>query len=275
MNTVRFIFLLSLLTGLLMAVGYLTARGKGVFIALIISALMNLGGYWYSDRIVLSMYRAQPVSPEQAPELYRIVQELAEKARIPTPRIYIVPSRTPNAFATGRDEHHAAVAVTTGILEIVSREELEGVLAHELSHIKHKDVLIGTMTATLAGAVVMLARFAFFFGSDDRGLISTLATAIVAPIAATAIQMAISRSREYEADAGAAHITGKPEALASALIKLAQVNEKRPMNANPATAHMFIVSPLSGGSVMNLFSTHPPIEKRVEKLLKMKKEKYY
>lgn len=273
MNTVRFILLLSLLTGLLIAIGYLTARGTGVIIALIVSALMNLGSYWYSDRIVLSMYRAQPVSAEEAPELYRLVEDLAQKAKIPTPRIYVVPSKTPNAFATGRDEHHAAVAVTAGILKIVTRDELEGVLAHELSHIKHRDVLISTMTATLAGAVVMLARFAVFFGSDDRGLIPTLAMAIVAPVAATAIQMAISRSREYDADAGAARITGKPEALASALLKLARVAEARPMNANPATAHMFIVNPLSGGSIMQLFSTHPPIEKRVERLLKMKKER--
>ncbi|HOJ51220.1 MAG TPA: zinc metalloprotease HtpX [Syntrophales bacterium] len=272
MNTVRFILLLSLLTGLLLAIGYLTARGKGVLIALIISALMNMGSYWYADKIVLSMYQAKPVTQDQAPELYQLVENLAKKAHLPTPRIYIVPSKTPNAFATGRDENHAAVAVTEGILKLVDREELEGVLAHELSHIKNRDVLISTMTATLAGAVVMLARFAVFFGSDDRGLIPTIAMAIVAPVAATAIQMAISRTREYEADASAARLTGKPEALASALLKLAHLSEVKPMNANPATAHMFIVNPLSGGAIMHLFSTHPPIEKRVKKLLSMKRK---
>lgn len=270
MNTLRFIFLLSLLTGLLIAIGYFAARWKGVAIALLLSALMNLGSYWYSDKIVLGMYGAQPLSQQEAPEIYLLVEELARKAQIPTPRIYLVPSKTPNAFATGRNENHAVVAVTAGILNLVNREELEGLIAHELSHIKNRDILISTMTATLASAVVMLARWAVFFGQDERSVIPTLALAIVAPVAATAIQMAISRSREYEADASAARITGKPEALASALLKLATWSERRPMKANPATAHMFIVNPLSGGSIRELFSTHPPIEKRVEKLLKMK-----
>lgn len=270
MNTLKIALLLSMLSGLLMVVGYFMARGKGLIIALIISVLMNFGSYWFSDSIVLSMYDAKPVTQQEAPMLHNAVVSLAAKAKIPVPKIYIIPSQTPNAFATGRNEDHAAVAVTTGIMKILNQDELEGVIAHELSHIKHKDILISTMAATIASAVVMLSRWALIFGSDDRSTISVIAMAIVAPIAATLIQMAISRSREYEADAGSARVSGKPEALAIALAKLSKAARQKPMDANPSTAHMFIVNPLSGGTIMNLFSTHPPIEKRIERLQKMK-----
>lgn len=271
MNTIRVIILLTSLSGLLMIVGYFIAGRKGVVIALIISLIMNFGSYWYSDTIVLGMYNAQPVTKSQAPILYDAVETLSAKAKIPVPKVYIIPENSPNAFATGRNEDHAAVAVTSGILKILNKDELEGVIAHELSHIKHKDILISTMAATIASAVVLLSRWTMFFGgSDDSSMIKTIAVAIIAPVAATLIQMAISRSREYEADAGAARVSGKPEALASALAKLSISAKRRPMDANPSTAHMFIVNPLSGGTIMNLFSTHPPPEKRIERLMKMK-----
>jgi len=232
---------------------------------------MNFGSYWYSDSIVLRMYSAQEVTREQTPVLHNAVESLAGKAKMPKPRVYVIPNETPNAFATGRDEDHAAVAVTSGILKILNKDELEGVLAHELAHIRHKDILISTMAATVASAVVLLSRWAVFFGNDEgKGMIPAIATAIIAPIAATVIQMAISRSREYEADAGSAQVTGKPEALAGALRKLSLASKTIPMNANPSTAHMFIVNPLSGDFIQTLFSTHPPIEKRIERLLQMK-----
>jgi len=271
MNTIRVIILLTSLSGLLMIVGYFIARRKGVVIALIISLIMNFGSYWYSDTIVLGMYNAQPVTKSQEPILYDAVETLSAKAKIPVPKVYIIPENSPNAFATGRNEDHAAVAVTSGILKILNKDELEGVIAHELSHIKHKDILISTMAATIASAVILLSRWTMFFGgSDDNGMIKTIAVAIIAPVAATLIQMAISRSREYEADAGAAEVSGKPEALASALAKLSISAKQKPMDANPSTAHMFIVNPLSGGTIMSLFSTHPPPEKRIERLMKMK-----
>lgn len=270
MNTLKVILLLASLSGLLMVVGYFVARGKGVIIALIISALMNFGSYWFSDSIVLGMYNAQAVTREEASVLYDAVESLSARAKIPVPKIYIIPKEAPNAFATGRNEDHAAVAVTSGILKILNKDELEGVIAHELSHIKHKDILISTMTATVASAVVLLSRWAVFFSSDERGIISTIALAVVAPIAATVIQMAISRSREYEADAGGAIVSGKPEALAGALTKLSKAASVKSMDANPSTAHMFIVNPLSGATIMNLFSTHPPLEKRIERLMKIK-----
>ena len=271
MNSLKVIILLASLSGLLMIIGYFIAGKKGVVITLIISLIMNFGSYWYSDTIVLGMYSAQPITKSEAPVLYEAVESLSAKANIPVPKIYIIPENAPNAFATGRNEDHAAVAVTSGILKILSRDELEGVIAHELSHIKHKDILISTMAATIASAVVLLSRWTMFFGgSDDNGMLKTIAVAIIAPIAATLIQMAISRSREYEADAGAARVSGKPEALASALAKLSISASRKPMDANPSTAHMFIVNPLSGGAVMNLFSTHPPPEKRIERLMKMK-----
>lgn len=271
MGTIKVIMLLGVLSGLLMVVGYLVARKTGVIVALVLSALMNLGSYWYSDTIVLKMYNAQPVAEREAPALFRAVEALSAQARIPMPRLYVVPSQTPNAFATGRNEDHAAVAVTTGILKILDRDELQAVIAHELSHIRHKDILISTMAATVAGAIVMLSRWAVFFGNDDSSAVRVIAMAIVAPIAASVVQMAISRSREYEADAGSARITGQPLALASALEKLSGAARQRPLNANPSTAHMFIVNPLSGGSIMNLFSTHPPVEKRIERLRGMTK----
>lgn len=271
MNTLKVILLLASLSGLLMVVGYFVARGTGVVIALVLSALMNFGSYWYSDSIVLRMYSAQEVSREQAPGLHKSVESLAVKAGMPKPRVYVIPGETPNAFATGRNEDHAAVAVTSGILKILNRDELEGVLAHELAHIRHQDILISTMAATVASAVVLLSRWAVFFGNDEgKGMIPSIGMAIIAPIAATVIQMAISRSREYEADAGSAQVTGKPEALAGALRKLSLASKTIPMNANPSTAHMFIVNPLSGDFIRTLFSTHPPIEKRIERLLQMK-----
>jgi heat shock protein HtpX len=272
MNTLKVILLLASLSGLLMLVGYFVARGKGVIIALIVSAFMNFGSYWFSDSIVLRMYDAQAVTREEVPVLYDAVESLSGKAKMPVPKLYIIPQETPNAFATGRNEDHAAVAVTSGILKILNQDELEGVIAHELSHIKHKDILISTMAATVASAVVMLSRWAVFFGSDERGMISTIAMAIVAPVAATVIQMALSRSREYEADAGSAKISGKPEALAGALAKLSKAARVKPMDVNPSTAHMFVVNPLSGGTLMNLFSTHPPVEERIARLMKLKEK---
>ncbi len=274
MNTMKVIILLASLSGILLVVGYFIARGTGVMIALIIALLMNFSGYWYSDRIVLAMVDAKPATRAEAPLLYDAVEALSAKAKIPVPRVYVISSNSPNAFATGRNEDHAAVAFTSGILKILNKDELEGVIAHELSHIKNKDILISTMTATIATAVVLLSRWAMFFGSNEEGnTIGTMATAIIAPIAATLIQMAISRSREYDADAGGAAVSGKPEALASALIKLSKSASLKPMDANPSTAHLFIVNPLSGGAIMTLFSTHPPLEKRIDRLMKMNKVK--
>jgi heat shock protein HtpX len=242
---------------------------------------MNIGSYWFSDKIVLSMYKAQAVSEGDAPELYAMVKNLALRASMPMPRVYIIPEDTPNAFATGRDEHHAVVAVTEGILRILGREELEGVIAHELTHIRNRDILIGSIAATLAGAIVMLAnmaQWAAMFGGTSRddnegggnNIVGLILMAILAPIAATLIQMAISRSREYLADAGGAKISGKPYGLAGALEKLSRASQAIPMNANPSTAHMFIVNPLTGRSLMNLFSTHPPIEERINRLRSMR-----
>jgi heat shock protein HtpX len=270
MNTMKVIIMLSMLSGLLILIGYFMGRGIGIVIALIISVVMNFGSYWFSDSIVLRMYNAQPVTRIESPVLYNAVESLSAKAKIPVPKVYVISNDAPNAFATGRNEDHAAVAVTSGILKILNQDELEGVIAHELSHIKHKDILISTMAATAASAVVLLSRWAVFFGNDEGSTISAIAVAVIAPIAAMVIQMAISRSREYEADAGGAEVSGKPMALAGALSKLSNAAQKKPMDANPSTAHMFIVNPLSGGTIMNLFSTHPPVEKRIERLQKMK-----
>lgn len=271
MNTLKVIILLATLSSLLLIIGFFIGRGRGVMIALLLSGIMNFGSYWYSDSIVLRMYNAGPVTRMEAPALYDAVESLSHKARIPVPKVYVIPQNSPNAFATGRDENHAAVAVTSGILKILNKDELEGVIAHETLHIRNRDILISTMAATIASAVVLLSRWATFFGgNEDSGLMTTIAVAVIAPVAATLIQMAISRSREYEADAGGAEVSGKPQALASALAKLARSAERKPMDANPATAHLFIVNPLSGGAVMNLFSTHPPLEKRIERLMKMK-----
>ncbi|MGZ3578753.1 MAG: zinc metalloprotease HtpX [Syntrophales bacterium] len=280
MNTIKTGLLLGVLTGLLMLIGGYFGGKQGVVIAFIFATVMNFGAYWFSDKLILRMYSAQEVGESQAPQLYAMVKNLALKAGLPTPKVYIVPGETPNAFATGRNEEHAVVAVTEGILRILNREELEGVLAHELTHIKNKDMLIGSIAATLAGAIVMLAnmaQWAAIFGGSNRddseeggGIICLIAMAILAPIAATIIQMAISRSREYLADEGGARVSGKPYGLAGALEKLSKASQAIPMDANPSTAHMFIVNPLTGKSLMNLFSTHPPIEERVARLRSMK-----
>lgn len=279
-NSIKTVLLLGALTGLLMFIGGLIGGRNGVYIAFIFALVMNFGSYWFSDKIVLRMYRAQEVAESSAPGLYNIVRNLSLKANLPMPRVFIIPEETPNAFATGRDENHAVVAVTEGIMRILNREELEGVIAHELSHIKNKDMLISSIAATIAGAISMLAsmaQWAAIFGggssSDDDdhgGIIGLIAMAIIAPIAATVIQMTISRSREYLADAGSAGITKNPYGLAGALEKLERASQRVPMDAQPATAHLFIVNPLSGKSLMNLFSTHPPIAERIARLRSMK-----
>ncbi|MDQ1277136.1 MAG: heat shock protein HtpX [Thermodesulfobacteriota bacterium] len=280
MNTFKTTLLLGALTGLLLLIGgYFGGRG-GVVIAFIFAIVMNFGAYWFSDKLILKMYNAQEVTESQARELYAIVRGLAMRASLPMPKVYIIPEETPNAFATGRDEEHAVVAVTEGILRILSTDELEGVLAHELTHIKNRDMLIGSIAATLAGAIMMLAnmaQWAAIFGGVNRdddegggGIIGLILMAILAPLAATLIQMAISRSREYLADEGGARVSGKPYGLASALEKLGRASQAIPMDANPSTAHMFIVNPLSGRALMNLFSTHPPIEERISRLRGMR-----
>jgi heat shock protein HtpX len=250
-----------------------------MLVAFFFALVMNLATYWFSDKIVLAMYRAQPIEESQAPALYRIVRTLATRAAIPMPRVYLIPSEAPNAFATGRNPQHAAVAVTEGIMRILDAEELEGVLAHELSHVKNRDVLIATMAATLAGAITYLAhmaQWAAIFGGrrDDEeeggGVFGALLMAILAPFAAMLIQLAVSRAREFQADATGARLAGKPWGLAKALEKLETASQAVPMNATPATAHLFIVNPLSGRSLLRLFSTHPPIEERIARLRSMR-----
>jgi heat shock protein HtpX len=278
MNKLRTTFLLALLTGLLVVAGGAIGGRSGMTIALVMAGVMNFVSYWFSDKIVLRMYGAQQVTEAEHPEFYGMVQQLAVQAGIPMPRVYVIPSETPNAFATGRNPEHAAVAATTGIIRILTRDELLGVMAHELSHVKHRDILISSIAATVAGAITYLAQMAqwaaIFGGHRDRegeggGTFGMLAMAIVAPIAAMLIQMAVSRSREYEADRGGAAVAGNPLHLASALRKLHMANQRIPMEANPATAHMFIVNPLAGGGLQSLFSTHPPIEERIRKLEEM------
>jgi len=279
MNTVKTIGLMVFMTLLLVFVGAAIGGRSGMIIAFAMATIMNFGSYWFSDKIVLRMYRAQPVSEAEAPELHAIVRTLVQKAGMPMPKVYIIPEETPNAFATGRNPEHAVVAVTQGIMRLLSREELSGVIAHELAHIRHRDMLTGTIVATIAGAISMLAQMAqwamLFGGSrrdDDEGgsPIAALVMMIVAPIAAMLVQMAISRTREYEADAGGAKIAGNPSGLANALLKLEKGNQVIPMaDAKPATAHMFIVNPLHGGGLMKLFSTHPPIAERVKRLNEM------
>jgi heat shock protein HtpX len=280
-NVLKTGFLLAVLTCLVVLVGQAIGGQQGMFIALILALGMNLFSYWFSDKMVLAMYRAQPVDEASAPELYTMVRNLATRAQIPMPRVYIIPTETPNAFATGRNPEHAAVAVTEGIMRILNREELEGVIAHELSHVKNRDTLIMTIAAALAGAITYLAhmaQFAAIFGGGRRdsdeeggggGMFGTLALAILAPIAAMLVQLAISRSREFHADATGAKITGKPWGLASALEKLDQASKAIPMAASPATAHLFIVNPLSGSMLRSLFSTHPSTEERVARLRAM------
>ncbi len=278
MNTMKTFMLMAGLTALLIVIGNALGGQSGMMIALGIALLMNFGSYWFSDKIVLKMYNAQEASPSS--DLYAMVRTLANKAGLPMPKVYIIPGEQANAFATGRNPEHAAVAVTEGIMRILNRNELAGVIGHELAHIKNRDILIGTIAATIAGAISMIAniaQFSMLFGgrSDDeegQNPIATLAMIIIAPIAAMLIQMAVSRSREYLADEVGAQIAGDPRALSNALRKLHMSAEQIPMAATPATAHMFIVSPLTAGSaIMNLFSTHPPMEKRVERLENMKR----
>jgi heat shock protein HtpX len=276
-NVLRTTVLLAALTALFLVIGGAIGGNQGLFIAFVFALVMNFASYWFSDKIVLTMYGAREVSLNEAPDLYRLVQRLAQRAGIPMPRVYIIASEAPNAFATGRNPQHGAVAVTEGILRTLDTDELAGVLAHELGHIRNRDTLIMTVAATLAGAITMLAHMAqwgaiFGFGRRDDedsgggGMLSLLFMAILAPIAATLIQLAISRSREYFADSTGAAIAGSPSGLARALEKLHYASQRLPMEANPATAHLFIVNPLTGGSLANLFSTHPPIEERIRRL---------
>ena len=279
-NAIKTTVLLGLLTGLLLWIGQWLGGPQGLVVALVFAAVMNFGSYWFADRIVLAMYGARELSEQDAPDLFRIVRELAAGIPMPMPRVYLIPSESPNAFATGRSPEHAAVAVTEGILRLLTRDELRGVLAHELSHVRNRDTLISAVAATLAGVVMMVARMAYWaalFGGmrrDEReegggGALGFLAMIIVAPIAATLIQLAISRAREYEADATGARILHNPEALASALEKIASASSRIPLPAGPATAHLWIVSPLRGNWLANLFSTHPPIEERIRRLRAM------
>src|SRR4029077_565284 len=274
-NTFKTAFLLTAMTLLLLFIGRAFGGQNGMFLALAFAAVMNFVSYFYSDKIALAVYRAQPVTREQLPRAYAAVERLTQKIGIPMPKIYVIPSESPNAFATGRNPSHASVAVTHGILGLLNDEELEGVLAHELGHVNNRDILISSVAATIAGAITMLAsmgRFAMLFGGmgGDRdrrgGGLSALFMLIVAPIAASLIQLAVSRSREYQADATGAHFTGNPYALASALQKLDAYSRRGPMQATPSTAHLFIIQPLLGMNFGGLFSTHPPIAKRIERL---------
>jgi heat shock protein HtpX len=271
-NFIKTTILLGSLTGLLLFFGSVFGGRQGMVLALGFAAIMNIGAYWYSDKIVLRLYKAQQVTEAQDPELYTIVRNLATRAGLPMPRVYRIPNPSPNAFATGRNPENAVVAVTDGIRQLLTDEELAGVIGHELAHIGHRDILVSSIAATLAGAVMMLAyvaRWAFFFGgrgNEDNNPMAALAMAILAPIAAVIIQMAVSRSREYQADKSGAKIAGSPYPLASALRKLSAASNSVPMAANPATSHMFIVKPFAGKSLLELFSTHPPVEKRIARL---------
>jgi heat shock protein HtpX len=269
-NTFKTAFLLTGLTLLLMAIGSYFGGQRGMLTALMIAGVMNFVSYFFSDKIALATYRAQAVTREQLPRVYQVVERLTQKAGLPMPKIYVIPNESPNAFATGRNPQHASVAVTQGILNLLSDEELEGVLAHELGHVNNRDILISSIAATLAGAITYAARFAMFFGGgrDERrgGGLGALVMMILAPLAAVLIQLAVSRSREYQADETGAHLTGNPYALASALAKLDAYSKHIPMQASPSTAHLFIIQPLLGVNVGNLFSTHPPIAKRIERL---------
>jgi len=274
-NTFKTAFLLTALTLLLLFIGRALGGQNGMLIALIFAAVMNFVSYFFSDKIALAMYRAQPVTREELPSVYQIVERLAQKIGIPVPKIYVIPNDSPNAFATGRNPQHASVAVTQGILKLLNEEELEGVLAHELGHVRNRDILISSIAATIAGAITYLAHIAqwgMIFGGYERdredrgGGLAALAMIILAPLAAMLIQLAVSRSREYQADATGAHFTGNPYALANALAKLDSYSKRLPMQADPSTAHLFIIQPFVGQSLMNLFSTHPPIAKRIERL---------
>jgi heat shock protein HtpX len=273
-NGLKTALLLGALSGMLLLIGDLLGGSQGIVIAFIFAAVMNLGSYWFSDKIVLRMYRAQEVGPEHP--LYRMTERLARQGGLPMPKVYIIPESSPNAFATGRNPEHAAVAATQGILQVLSEHELEGVIAHELAHVKHRDILISSVAATIAAAIMMVARMAMYAGMfgggrDDReggtNPIALLGMMILAPVAAMLIQAAISRSREFAADAGGAQIAGNPYGLADALRKIDAVARRVPLDANPATAHMFIVKPFAGAGLLALFSTHPPTEQRIQALL--------
>jgi heat shock protein HtpX len=276
-NQIRTTVLMVLLTVLIMVIGQWVGGRQGMIIALVMAAGMNFFSYWFSDKIVLRMYNAQEVGPQESPELYGMVQELCRRANLPMPKVYVIPQDAPNAFATGRNPEHAAVAVTQGLLKLLNREEAMGVLAHELGHVRNRDILIGSIAATMAGAIMMLAdmaRWSAIFGGGHRdreeggggGGLGLILMSILAPLGAMLIQMAISRSREYMADATGASFAGTPEGLARALEKLGAYSKQLPMDARPSTAHMFIVNPLSGRSLMSLFSTHPPLEERIARL---------
>lgn len=283
LNTLKTGILLAVLTVLLVGIGQWIGGARGASMAFTMALVMNLGAYWFSDKIVLAMYRAKPLSETEAPQVFRAVREIASRSNLPMPRLYFIATKTPNAFATGRSPRHAAVVVTSGLLEIMSEEELKGVIAHELSHVKNRDTLVMTVAAAVVGAITMLAswaRWGLMFGGrnrDDRRsgaglqLVSMLLIAILAPLAATLIQLAISRTREFGADETGARLTGNPHGLAHALEKLDAAVHAHPLpNANPATAHLFIVNPLTGDSFAKLFSTHPPIEERVRRLRSMR-----
>lgn len=278
MNTMKTFLLMAALTALFMVAGQAMGGQQGMVLALILALGLNFFAYWNSDKMALAMNGAREVSEQEAPDLHALIGGLAHRAGLPMPRVYVVDNETPNAFATGRNPEHAAVAVTTGLLRVLDRPEVEGVVAHELGHIKNRDILIGSIAAVMAGAISYLATMAqwsMLFGgrSDEEGggsnPVALLVTMLVAPLAATLIQMAISRGREYMADATGAEICGHPKSLASALNKLANYNAQQPMNVNPASAQMYIVNPLSGGAIANLFSTHPPMEERIRRLLSM------
>lgn len=271
MNTLKTALLLTALTLFLVLIGEYFGGRNGMVLALVFAGIMNFVSYFFSDKIALAMYRAQPVTREQAPRVYGIVERLTQRIGLPMPKVFVIPTESPNAFATGRNPQHASVAVTQGILGLLNDEELEGVLAHEIGHVRNRDILISSVAATIAGAITMVARMGFWFGGsrDDRdrgGGIMALAMLILAPIAALLIQMAVSRSREYAADESGAHLTGNPYALASALSKLDAYSRRVPMAASPSTAHLFIIQPLLGMDFGSLFSTHPPIAKRIERL---------
>jgi heat shock protein HtpX len=283
MNGLKVILLMVAMMALFMWVGYLIGGQNGMIVAFGLASVMNFVSYWYSDKMVLSMYRARQITEADHPRLYRVVSRVATKAMLPMPKVYIVPSKAPNAFATGRNAEHAAVAATEGILEILDEDELEGVIGHEMAHIMHRDMLIGTIAATVAGAIgiiASIARWGAVFGgygrSNERGGgLGLLVAAIVAPIMALIIQMAISRQREYRADAAGSRITGKPAALASALKKLHQSPTRFNLNARPQTAHLMIANPLSAKGMLSLFSTHPPVEKRIRNLDQIARESIY
>jgi heat shock protein HtpX len=269
--------LMAAITALFMALGSLLGGQQGMMMALVVALGMNFFSYWFSDKLVLKMYSAKEVDETSAPQFYRLVRELAQKAELPMPRVYVIDEDAPNAFATGRNPEHAAVAATTGIMQALTERELRGVMAHELTHVKHRDILISTISATMAGAISMLANFAMFFGGRNSEGRSTnpivgILVMLLAPLAASLIQMAISRAREFEADRGGAEISGDPQALAAALQKIQRFAQGVPMQAaerHPETAQMMIVNPLSAGGLRGLFSTHPPTEERVERLLAM------